>query len=67
MQFTPTCLWVFDSLSPAVFFLGLLISIQIHSCVFVPAYAHHRNMIEIRFYFLERDPYLFGQKDPYHK
>lgn len=41
-------------------FLGLLISIQFHICVFVGVYANHRNMMEIRFYFLERDPYLFG-------
>lgn len=39
-------------------FLSLLIFIQPHSCVFVSVYANHRNM-EIRFYFLERDPYLF--------
>lgn len=54
MQFTATCLRVFDWLSPAVF-LSLLISIQTHSCVFGRVYANHRRMLERRFYFVEGD------------
>lgn len=39
--------------------LGLPVSTQFHSYVFVSVYANHRNMVEIRFYFFERDPSLF--------
>lgn len=41
-------------------FLGLLIFLQFHSWEFVRVYANHRDMMKIRVYFLERDPYFFG-------